>query len=213
MSAGADERVGRVGRSVAVASANLIAATSKARESGRHLAGALDPPFGVPLALGGLVPAAAGSAPSAPELAHAHTSPMHDARAARPTRNGLVLAMAAVATLALAGGIIAAVLVGRGREREATGPSAGVASTTSVQLDLPPVIDPPPPPTYRPTDEPQSVTSSPASAAVTPPPVVAKRAGDAGMRTAAPPSASAAPADVKTAEPPKAAATASSRFD
>ena len=204
LSAGAAERVGRVGRSVANASATLIAE----RESGRTT---IDPtPQGLrrPQAVAA---AAQNIAPSAPEMAHASTMRFANGAPPRPNRTGLVVLLAAVATVVL-GGAAAAWILARGHDKTSVTTPTGASSVApAMPLDLPPAIDPLPPATYHAPSEPPSAEPS----ASPPPLTTTKRGADAGLHrppSVAASSSSIAPPSVAPT-PPKPAATASSRFD
>jgi hypothetical protein len=217
MSAGAAERVGRVGRSVAFASASLIAATQELRDSARSFA---TPPV-IMAAQAGPV-AALGSSPSGPAMSHVNTTRVPSSRPRRRTR--VIVLAAAISMGAVGVGLIAAVAVARSaRNRAATVASATSAGPEQIPVDLPPAIDPLPPATYHAPDEPAvassaSVSSASALAPVAVAPLGVKHAGanDAGPRTAAvAASASAAAAMPASSSAPKLApaTTASSRFD
>ena len=219
LSAGAAERVSRVGRSVAFASASLIAV-----RTGESSASFLRPSA---LALAGVGPtliapvSAPGSAPSAPEMVHAHTTAANvDPRfRAAPSRLGRALAIAFAATLLIGGVTAAALILIPKLGRVAAGPSGAVSIASSPSVDMPPSTDLLPPPTTTPLlPGPVSITGAAASVSTT----AAKRTADAGApghRPGAPAAASAAasarPAPTASAAPtaPQPATTASSRFD
>jgi serine/threonine-protein kinase len=212
MSVGAAERVGRVGRSVAFASATLIAAAS-ARESTASLAR----PKGLVIS-----PDPPGSAPSAPELAHARTTAFAEppVPGARPRgRLGLVFGLVAAAMVVIGGSLTAVSLMAK-RHRTEAGPSVAAtagASGVALAVDLSPAAEAPPSSaqtaaTAAPSPLPAAVTLSAAST------TAVKR--DAGAPAARPrvgassaTSASAASAAPPTVAPTRPAATASSRFD
>jgi serine/threonine-protein kinase len=201
MSAGAAERVARVGHNIAYASERNIAL----RESSPDLK--------------------LGVAPSAPELAHASTTRVDPARASR-SRTALVVAVAAVATVVIGGGTAAALMR---RERTVanvttTGaPGASSGASPSVANDVPPTATDVPAPSTA-ALAPLPVASVASVAAVASGASVASSAAGASVASGAkrPPlrpvtkaSASARPAisAAPVAEPPRPAATASSRYD
>lgn len=241
MSAGAAERVARVGRSVAFASASLIAE----RESSRAvdvapLAQAGDAhPLGTgsrPMAAATL-PAPAGSGPSSPELAHSNTTQMGMPTRPRPARGGTTMLVAALAPVLVVGVATAAFLALRHPEQSKTDDGrSSLGGATSVTSGVAPV-EPPPPAVELPSSpalpssgstgssvEPGAEGAAAAAATSTTTPSPGKRpgagatVGAAGRPPPAPPgaaSASARPAAsaARTADPPKPAATASSRYD
>ena len=221
LSAGAAERVARVGRNVAVTTERNIAAIERARESSPNL----------------IMPAPA-IAPSAPELAHAHTmpvgAPMLSVGAPRSNRSMVVAVVAAIATIVIGGSTAAAVMLVRVGNQAATH-DGGVTTATSSNLavDLPPAaIDPAPPATWRePSAEPSAATSATSATSASPSSVVggggsassgstsgtslAKHPGSRGASGASSGGSGVKPAisAVPSAEPVRPATTASSRYD
>jgi serine/threonine protein kinase len=204
LSAGAAERVARVGKNTAIASERNIAAVERARESSPELKVAI--------------------APSSPELAHANTT-----RFAAPSVLGegwrsralLAAVIGTVATVVIGGATAGAVIFVLERSHAAN--QHGVTTTTTAQTtspsvgaDLPPpAIDPLPPATgAEPSNEgtpatTSSVASSPSAA------LLAKRPGLRPTKGASSAGGSAAPAGstVPSAQPVRPATTASSRYD
>jgi len=205
LSAGAAERVARVGRNIAVTSERNIAAVGRARESSPDIA------------------------PSAPELSHANTMPVGALGAPGAARSGsraiMVAVVAAIATIVIGGSTAAAFIFVRGRNHGASlDAGATLATSSSAATDLPAAaIDPAPPATWRePPAEPSSATSAAGgglvvaggapSSTASPGSSVPKRPGSKGASSGAAnvhPAASAVP----STEPVRPATTASSRYD
>jgi serine/threonine-protein kinase len=205
LSAGAAERVERVGRNIADASERNIAM----RESSPNFG--LAPPQALPVPVGAAVPG------SAPELAHAHTTRMRPtALEPRRSRTALIVAAAALGTLVIGGGTAFAVIAARERHVASvtTTGAADTASTTAARNEAPPpaTSDPPPAPALEPAPSASSASSAASLSS-------ASTAGSAGktppLRPLARGSGSARPANsaAPVAEPPRPAATASSRYD
>ncbi len=206
LSAGAAERIARVGKNVAGASERHIA--ERARESSPDL-------LGPGARAGAGAPAALGSGPSAPELAHANTTrmgpPDFTVAPGRGGRTKVVAVVAALATLVIASATVAAFLFVRSRNH-ATSPDEPVASSTATTaaMDLPPpALDLPPSATSTATEPPIASAGPPSPSAS-----VTKHAGPRVPGKAAPPGGSSSiPSLVRSAEPVRPATTASSRYD
>ena len=201
LSIGAAARVARVGKNVAVASErNIAAVEQRARQSSPDL-------------IVGAV------APSAPELAHAHTTkvaaPLFPDQEPRSRRSTVIALVAAVALVAIGGSTAAALLVAHGAT-PATSGNAGLtnAPSSSVAVDLPPPAMDLPPPAPATSTEPASdpaATRAPASPAAS----LVRHPGSRGTGSPSARGASAPPAvsAVRSAEPVRPATTASSRYD
>lgn len=233
LSAGVAERVARVGRTTAVTTDRNIALMERARDSSPDL---VRPGTGTLVSAGAPAAHASSSpavAPSAPELAHAHTMPVGaaslSAGARRSNRSTVVAVVAVIATLVIGGSTAAAVMIGR-KSSQAANHDGGVTNATSsneVPADLlPPAIDPAPPPTWRePSAEPSAAIAAPPDSVVgalgaassgpragTSP---AKHAGSKGPGHVSPGASAVQPAvsAVRSAVPVQPATTASSRYD
>jgi eukaryotic-like serine/threonine-protein kinase len=213
LSAGAAERVARVGRTVATASANLHAQ----RESAPSLPGSLGSGSDATV----MAPHALGSGPSSPELAHSNTTQL---RGPRPpgTSARVLLVAAAVLSLVVALGAAAALRARRAPDPGQVAAGGAVPSATAPTLDTPPPVTEAPPPVVEALSAVEPPVSAAASqalpAASSAPASVLKRPGKAGVTGARPapsaaPSPAPSPSAVRAADPPKPAATASSRYD
>jgi serine/threonine protein kinase len=210
LSAGAAERVARVGKNIAESSERNIAM----RESA--------PDYGLASAQAVAVPAGSAVPGSAPELAHAHTTRMDPpGPGERRRRTGVVMVGAALATVVLGGGTAAAVIMVRERHATSATTTAATATSTSTAANAP--GDPPPPPVELPVAkgvEPSVAASSsaPAASSASSPTSSAAsgvKRSTAGAHAPVRPPASSRPAisAAPTAEPPRPATTASSRYD
>ena len=214
LSAGAAERVARVGKNIAVSSERNFAAVARARET-------------APSTDGPRTLVSVGVAPSAPEMVHAHTLPALGpavTEAAPPrSRARLLAVLAALATIVTGGTTAAAVLLTRGHGAAAAVDAGSVSTTTSASLgvDLPPAaIDPAPPATWREPlgDPPPSSAPAAGSTAAPPAPAVSaaglgKRPGSKGAGSGGGAGAHPSATPLPSAAPVRPATTASSRYD
>jgi serine/threonine-protein kinase len=211
-SAGAAERVARVGRTVANASEKNIAAAQRLQDSSPHLI--------VPSTLrsaGSEVPAFA-VAPSGSELGLANTTRLdvtHEA--ARGRRRVLLIALVAAASVIAGGGVFFALQQSSppgNANAESQASSRVTTATAAIAEPPPPAIDPAPPATYREaTADPPGAVGDAGLAPVKRPTDARAPAGS--RAPVAAPSARSGPTAPRTAEPPRpaATATASSRYD
>jgi eukaryotic-like serine/threonine-protein kinase len=211
-SAGAADRIGRVGRAIANTSDKNLGAIQRLHESSHRIVAS-----GTLRSAGSEVPAFA-VAPSASELGLANTTHLGalDAPAGGRPRP-LVIGLVAVAAVLVLGGA-ASFLLRTSGPRASGSEQHAPPSTTSLSSAIveppPPALDPPPPATFRePPATPPAVASATGSSPGKRP--ADGRPGAPGTAAAARPPTSARPVGSQPppVEAPKPAATASSRYD